>query len=436
MIQTLRKKFVATNMILVSIVLAVVFGVLLCTSANSAKQETINALRMAVEQQSGPKPIIYMRDNTAAQAPPTTDAAGAPDPSTRQPYDKHFTRTPVFLVLTDAAGTILESDTSAVNITDETLTAVTAAALAEHGGAAQTATGTLQDPALRYLVQPTPEGLRIAFADRSAETAALQSLALQSAIIGLLALAAFFGISVFLARRSLQPVEKAWQQQRQFVADASHELKTPLTVILANAGILASHPAATVAEEQKWVDGIQEEAARMKQLVDELLFLARADALRAPAVACAVNYSNTVESAALTFESVAFERGVTLAATVTPGLEVLGDGKQLAQLVQILLDNACKYAGPGGNASLTLTGQQNNAVLKVTNSGPTLTAEEISHLFERFYRTDAARTRGGYGLGLAIAQSIAQSHHGHITADSKDGQTTFTLTLPLLKPAK
>ncbi len=414
MIQALRRKFVAINMALVSLVLAVVFGALLYTTARSASRQTTNALLRAVEQ-SGPADL------------PMPEIVPRGDEPSRSP--KEINRTTVFWVLTDEAGGILQSETSLVEISDETLANVTAAALAD--GQEE---GTLRDPDLRYLVRHTPEGLRIAFADRSDEQATLRSLALRLLATGAAALGAFFLISLYLARWALRPVERAWQQQRQFVADASHELKTPLTVILANTGIMARHPDATVASQSQWLDGIREEGARMKTLIDDMLFLARADALRAPALTGTVNWSETVESAALAFESVAFERGVALQAEIAPGLTVLGDPQQLAQLAGILLDNACKYAGGAKQVTLTLAAGAGVAQLKVQNTGDTLPPEVLGHLFERFYRADTARQRsGGCGLGLAIAQSIVQTHQGQITAASEAGVTTLTVTLPLAK---
>ncbi|MGN0984643.1 MAG: sensor histidine kinase [Gemmiger sp.] len=421
MIGTLRKKFIAINMALVSVVLAVMCAVVLIASARKAEAETITALQQTA-MGSVPafgKPEIALRGD----APHSTRMAAR--------------RVPAFWVLVDQAGVIQSSDTSEVDITEETLTAITAAALADAAVSQDDPVlGVLDDPDLRYLVRFTPAGALVAFADRSTERSALRLLALRLAAVLLPALAAFWCISLFLARWALRPVEKAWQQQRQFVADASHELKTPLTVILANADIMARHPEAAVAEQRQWLDGIREEGARMKQLIDDLLFLARADALRTPALCGTVDWSETVESAALAFESVAFEKGVTLQSRVTPGLLVTGDGKELAQLAGILLDNACKYAGGEGQVDVVLEAQPGSAVLQVTNTGATLTPQQLEHLFERFYRADAARSTGGYGLGLAIAQSIVQMHHGHIRAESARGSTTLTVTLPLCTPRK
>lgn len=464
MIRKLRRKFILTNMVLVSLVLAAAFGYLMLSTAASVKSSTEAALRQALSTESpaqDSRPSITPRTgpgSTAASPPPKPDgdtqppdsqsaqtaqpqppggdtppdapagtaAPETPQPDTRDtPQDVPGADTAVFWVLLDDDGAITDSDTDAVNITDETLADVTAAWLET-----ERESGILPKYDLRFLAQSTPEGRRVAFADRTAEWTALWGLARRLAVVGVCALAAFGGISALLAQMSLRPVARAWQQQRQFVADASHELKTPLTVIMANADLMANHPQADAAKQRQWLDGIRDESERMRQLVEDMLFLARADALRKPDFA-PVDLSTTVEGEALSFDSVAYERGVTLETDVAPGLTVQGDAKQLTQLTAILLDNACKYAGVGGQAGLQLRRRKNTAVLKVANTGATLTKDELDHLFERFYRTDAARTRGGYGLGLAIAQSIVKTHRGRITADSRDGKTTFTVTLPL-----
>ena len=168
-----------------------------------------------------------------------------------------------------------------------------------------------------------------------------------SLLVGLAALSFFFLISLFLSRLALRPVSRAWEQQNQFVADASHELKTPLTVILANTSIVLSHPEQRVADNQKWLDYIQEESLRMKTLVEDLLFLAKNEGGRLPA-AQRVPFSDLVEGCLLRFESVAFEQGVELTGQVSPGLSLTGDRDSLERLVMILLDNAVKYAGAGG----------------------------------------------------------------------------------------
>lgn len=472
MIRKLRHKFVAIMMALVSVVLLSFCAALLISTWHQQVQATQAALRRTMDMPAGTmfKPEIVRQSGQAGQtgaagtaSPPPRPAGSAADSAsdgiadsaadgiadsasgsassgaaaaagggTREPAAMNaggeFRTT--FWAIVDGAGAVTNSNVESVDITADTLAALTAEVLA--GGRAS---GAIADPDLRYLTKTVPEGTKIVFADRTAETSALQTLGLRLAAVASAALAALFAISVFLARMAVRPVEQAWEQQKQFVADASHELKTPLTVIMADASILQGHPQETVAAQRKWLDGIQDEGARMKKLIDDLLFLAKSDAARAPVVFSRVDFSDLTMSSVLSFESVAFEKGVALDTNVAAGLAVQGDAGQLKQLVAILTDNACKYAAGEKKVEISLKAAGNSAVLRVQNTGPELSAEELRHLFERFYRADPSRARsaGGYGLGLAIAKAIAEQHRGAIRAESAAGLTAFTVSLPLAR---
>ena len=254
-------------------------------------------------------------------------------------------------------------------------------------------------------------------------------------MVGALALGVFFLISLLLSSLALRPAAAAWEQQRRFVADASHELKTPLTVILTNTGILLSHTGDPIAKQQKWVEYIRDEAQRMRTLVEDLLFLAKNDGERTGELQPEpVALTELVWSALLPFEPVAFEQGVELVSDVEERIGIIGRADQLRRLVAILLDNAVKYAGPGGKVVLRLElGEKNGVRLTVNNTGAPIPPEHLPHLFERFYRADDSRARasGGYGLGLSIAKSIVDKHRGTIAVTSTvEAGTTFTVKLP------
>jgi len=240
------------------------------------------------------------------------------------------------------------------------------------------------------------------------------------------------GVSVILARWATRPVERAWKQQRQFLSDASHELKTPLTVILSNAELLSALPL----EERpaRWTDNILSESRLMKRLVEEMLTLARADHLSQLPVLSEVSLSDAAEDCALAFEPVAFEAGKPLEYTVTEGVTVLGDRDRLGRLVSILLDNAIKYGAEGGTITLSLEKTERQARLAVSNPGQPIPAEQLPKLFERFYRADASRgEQSGFGLGLSIAAVIAREHKGTLRAESDETSTRFIFTMPLKK---
>lgn len=277
---------------------------------------------------------------------------------------------------------------------------------------------------------------RVVIVDTTALDSAFREQVRSSAFITAGALVALFAISWLLASLALKPVAAAWEQQRRFVADASHELKTPLAVILANSEIL-SRDATLAPETRRWVDSTLDEANHMKGLVNELLELARADeSARGEATTALhkedVDLSDMVEASALEFDALAFERGCTIDAQVENGIHVHGDREWLVRLTKILIDNACKYADEGTEVTVSLTKAKGHAVLTVTNFGAVIDPEDLPHLFDRFYRSDKVRTRGagGFGLGLAIAKGIVEAHGGKITATSDvTNGTRFVVTL-------
>ncbi len=417
MIRTLRRKFILVNMLLVSLVLLMVFGVFMASSAQRLKDQSLLAMRAA---------LMWGEEGSPLRPEIAFPLDGSRRPSSGQGAQRSLL--PVFTVTVEDGVVTAINDGDQVDVSLEVAQQAAQAAL-EDGRR----DGTVSS--LRYLREDAEGGaVRLAFADRTWERENLLALLRTCLLVGLLGLACFFVISLLLSTLALRPAERSWQQQKQFVADASHELKTPLTVILANAGILLAHSGDMADGQRKWVEYIQAEAQRMKSLVEDLLFLARSDDRRSPLRLQTVSFSDLAWEALLPFESVAFEAGVALDSQITPDLELLGDPEQLRRLVAILVDNAVKYAGPRGSASLILRPQGDEAVLSVHNTGEAIPPEHRPRLFERFYRTDSdrARSQGGYGLGLSIAKSIVDGHRGRISVSSSAiSGTLFTVRLPL-----
>jgi signal transduction histidine kinase len=263
--------------------------------------------------------------------------------------------------------------------------------------------------------------------------------ALMSLITVLISLGCFYLISQLLASIALRPVEESWSLQKQFVADASHELKTPLSIIMANTEIIASHPDDTVASQMKWIKNTQTESQKMAELVANLLFLAKHDdGLVVPMTE--VNFSDATGTMSLSYEVKYYENSKIFDYDIDFDVKVIGNEQRLKQLVTILLDNANKYSTGAGNIKLELYRENKSAVLKVSNDSVTLEEEQLKHLFDRFYTADQSRnkagTGGGNGLGLAIAKLIAENHNGEIEVESMNERTIFTVTLPLIKPPK
>ena len=292
--------------------------------------------------------------------------------------------------------------------------------------------GTIHSYGLRYMRQDYGLYQRLAFVDMSMEQATLQELMGSYLQIGLAALVLLLGVSILLARWATRPVARAWQQQRQFLSDASHELKTPLTVILSNAELLEAAP--LDARPARWADNIRSEAKQMKSLVEKMLTLARADNAVHTAVMAETSLSDLATDCVLAFEPVAFEAGKPLESDISPDVTVTGDADKLRQLVGVLLDNAIKYGQAGGTITLTLRRTDRQARLLVSNPGEPIPPNQLSRLFERFYRADASRgEQSGFGLGLPIAAAIAAEHKGTLKAESDQSSTRFLFTMPLKK---
>ena len=292
--------------------------------------------------------------------------------------------------------------------------------------------GTIRSYGLRYLRRDLGLYLRMAFVDMSMEQATMREIMGSYLQIGAAALLLLLGVSILLARWATAPVARACQQQRQFLSDASHELKTPLTVILSNAELLEAAPLGE--RPARWADNIRSEAKRMRSLVEEMLTLARADNAVRSAVMAETSLSDLATDCVLAFEPVAFEAGKPLESDVAPDVTVLGDGDKLRQLVGVLLDNAIKYGRDGGAITLTLRRTDRQARLTVSNPGDPIPPDQLRRLFERFYRADASRgEQSGFGLGLPIAASIASEHRGTLKAESDAASTRFLFTMPLKK---
>ena len=333
-------------------------------------------------------------------------------------------RAPCFVAEVLPSGTVRVSGSNYYDLQDEdTLLPLVTAALS-----ADADSGVLPAQHMRYFRLEGALTVRIAFMDSTFEQATLRSLVRVCLLIGAAALLVLFGLSWLLSGFVTRPVARTWQNQQQFLSDASHELKTPLTVILSSADLLKT---SAQPEQRQYVDNISVESRRMKALVEDMLTLSRTESGRAAPFA-PLDLSDLVTDAALRFEPVAFEAGHPLQYDIQNGASLSGDRQQLDQLLDILLDNAVKYAAKGAPIRLTLDISGKNAVLAVENPGDPIPPDKLPHIFDRFYRVDDARTgAGGFGLGLAIAQQIVRRHKGTITAASDARATRFTVTLPL-----
>ncbi len=423
MIKKLKRKFILINMILISIVLVITFAVVCAVTYDRLRRESYDVMERRVMRE-----LPGLPEDAEDRYGKKSMQMGPDRPFLMTDAKEGAT----FVVNLEQDGSVKEVIGENLVIEDEVLEDIVALCLSQ-----DKERGAVKGMGLRYLKYSDTNGTQIVFMDRSDEVSTMKSLIFVSLLVGIGSLAVFFVISVCLAGWVVGPVKDSWDRERQFVADASHELKTPLTVILANTGILLSHKEDSIADQEKWVENTRTEAVRMKDLVNDLLELAKADAGTDRPVLSRLNLSDLAWSAALPFESVMFEQGKKLNTAVEPELYVSGDEGRLRQLLAILLDNACKYAEERGVITLSLLGIKDKVKLSVHNTGSYIEKEQLPHVFERFYRGEKSRSRdaGGYGLGLSIASNIAESHAGRISVQSgKEEGTTFLVTLPRLKP--
>lgn len=292
-----------------------------------------------------------------------------------------------------------------------------------------------QDDPYAYLRVPLPDGdgFVLVLVSVEREWDVLRFLLIAMGIAGVISLALAFYGSLFLADKALVPIKKSWQRQRNFVADASHELRTPLAVVQTNLDVVLDNPSQSVASQINWLKNIQAETSRMAKLVDDLLFLARADSDQQPLTMGNFVLDQALREALNPFKALADSQGVHFDIDLTEDVVFCGDENRIKQLLIILVDNALKHTPGGGKVGIKLRETGNELLLTVWDTGEGIPQEHLDKIFERFYRIDKARSRdeGGTGLGLSIAQWIVSSHNGNIKVASTPGTgATFTISLP------
>lgn len=394
MIKRLKIKFVCINMLIVTVMLAAIFGMVLHSTRNNLEKRSIQMIQGIHDSRPAMGPINDDRiPHFIVTVGPRNLMTVSSDLFFRQESEE---------VMLEIARTVYESDEMS---------------------------GVLQDYGLRFSRRITPYGEQLIFVDISTEQNIWRDLLQTCAVIAVISYVLFFIISVVLARWAIRPVETAWDQQRQFVADASHELKTPLTVIMTNAELL-QEPAYPAQEKAKFAGSILAMSHQMRGLVDGLLNLARIDNGAVKTVFTELNLSALVEDCLLPFEPLFFEKGMLLQSSIEKGICVRGSEAHLRQVVEILLDNASKYAESESMVQLQLKRQGIHTLLSVSNPGEDISREDLKNIFKRFYRIDKSRSMNhSYGLGLSIAESIVKEHGGKIWAESQGGMISFHVQL-------
>ncbi len=291
--------------------------------------------------------------------------------------------------------------------------------------------GYLSDCDLFYLAAGKSDSAKVSlFPARYLRTSLLQtSLYLLGAFA--LTMLACYGISRYISRLAVRPVEQAMDREKQFVADVSHDLKTPLAVMQACHHILMENPNQTVADAQAWLDRSGAAMQNMKSLIDDMLTLSAMETAQRLPRRENVNLSAIATKAALQMEVMAYDRSIELETDVQDGVSTIGDADALLRIVSGLIENALKYEPQNGRVRVALVSRSRKAILTVQNFGAVIAPEDLPHVFERFYRSDKARTaQQGHGLGLAIIQRTVELMNGKIeVASAPETGTVFTVTL-------
>ena len=402
MIKQLRKKFIIVNMVIVSIMLVIIFGLIIFFTKSSMEKESIQLLRSV--------PMMHAQHDM----PVHKERPDISPPS-------------VFIIFRTFDNIYQASGSEVVNFSDNELISE----LYNIALSSDKQSGVLREYNLRYFIHDVPNHPSIAFKDISAENAMLSQLVKTCIFIALLSFCIFLIISILLARWTVKPAETAWNEQKQFIADASHELKTPLTVIMTNAEMLLDDKH-TAEKRKQFSDSILTMSKQMRGLTENLLELARSDNNTKEISFEAVNFSNLISDALLPFEPLFYEKELVLTSEIQEDIIVSGDSTQLCRLADILLDNAMKYSYPNTSVTVSLKKHRDYCIFSVSNHGDTISKSDLKNIFKRFYRVDKARNMNcSYGLGLSIAESIVKEHEGKIWAESNNELNIFRIKLNL-----
>ena len=333
------------------------------------------------------------------------------------PYSTRF-----FSLLFDQDGNIIKKDLAHIAaITDDDIAEYISVAL-KHGEGY----GYYSDYKYRVILQDNREYM-VVFLDCYQEIHAIRVLALCSFVAMAVCIGLVYILVVIFSKRAIDPVVQSQKQQKQFITDASHELKTPITVIATSLKVLEMEVG-----QQKWIDKARSQTEKLRELVNSLVTLSRMDEEDSPLKFEHFSISDALQETVDSFTDYAESNGHALKVTITPDLDFYGDEYAIRQLASILLDNAIKYAAAGSDITFSLVKNKKHILLKTSNVCQDLDEDALRHLFDRFYRPDQSRNHetGGFGIGLSIARSIAEGHKGTIPAccPVKD-QIEFTVRL-------
>ena len=406
MLNKLKRKFISVNIFCITIILTLVFIAVCIVTYRTERENIIRGLHLAADK-------IILAESSIDDDENTLFDSGEPDFST-------------LTIFFDENGEIIEIYTDE----DKTDPKPVLYSVAERIEESDKTEGILWDYSL-FFVKGSIGGRSYA-SITSGEVLRnnIRTITRAAGMILFACLLLFIALSYFLASVAIKPVKETWEGQKRFIADASHDMKTPLTVILANTEIIKTH--AGTEESKKWLSSTKAEAERMKRLVDSMLELSSTEVADERVVLSEINFSEITERTVLQMEAVAFDKNTYVESNIAKGVIIKGNEDRLSRLLHILIDNGIKYANKDSTLRVSLVKGKRFAKLTVTNEGSYINEDDIPRLFERFYRGDKARSGGGFGLGLAIAKNLTESMGGTISAENKkDVGATFTASFPL-----
>lgn len=398
MFEKLKRKFIFINMTLLTLVFILIFGTIYLTTAANMDRELEGDLKGAIQNPRKPGPNFKNGNSIIIDLDSENNVANV---TTNIEIDN--------AVLEESIYSILKNENKIDKI-------------------------DISGSSYGYLKEHTPKGLKIALISRELQINMLNNLLKVFLIVGSISLFLLFYISVYLTNKTIKPIKESFEKQKQFIADASHELKTPLAIIRTNTSVITSNKDKTVDSQIKWINYISNQVDRMAKLIDDMLSLTKLDSNKVMEEKSSFDLSKVLDSILLGFEAVVFENNIILETEIQKNVDLKANKEEIKKLCSILLDNALKYTNSGGRIDVILYEDKNKVYLKVKNTGDGIKKEDLEKIFERFYRIDTSRARetGGYGLGLSIAKSIVESHNGKIYAESNIGKdTTFIVEFTL-----
>lgn len=330
-----------------------------------------------------------------------------------------------FSVSLDQSGAVLSCDMSYIAAVTEN-EAASYAADAYRSGAARGFCGSY-----RFLRSDRDDGTLMIFLDRTRDIETFRGFLRSSVLISAAGLTAVFLLITLLSSRIVRPISESYEKQKRFITDAGHEIKTPITIIDADAEVLGMD----IGDDNEWLTDIRKQTKRLAGLTSDLIYLAKMEEGSALPQAKLIEFplSDVASECAGSFSGIAKAQGKSFDVDIAPGITMKGEEKSVTQLINILLDNAMKYSTDGGRVSAKLSRSGRSIRLSVSNDAPPMSKDDIAHMFDRFYRADKSRSAktGGYGIGLSVAKAVAESHKGKISAkQDADGVLTITAVFP------